>query len=210
MFRRRKQESATDSAAESDSPREPAPVATGPFDADDVDLDDDPSRLDLGSLLVKGQPEFEVQLQVDEASQVVTAVMLVSATGALELRPFAAPRHEGIWEEVRKEIAADTTRRGGTASEIAGEYGAELHVVAPVTGSRGEQLRQPSRIIGIDGPRWMLRASFLGTAATAPDPDGVLELALRDVVVVRGSAPMPPRAPLPLRLPGNAQPTELG
>jgi Protein of unknown function (DUF3710) len=56
----------------------------------------------------------------------------------------------------------------------------------------------------------MLRASFLGTAATAPDPDGVLELALRDVVVVRGSAPMPPRAPLPLRLPGNAQPTELG
>jgi hypothetical protein len=214
MFRRRKQESATDSAPTSEetpSSDQPAsPDATGPFDSDEVQLDDDPSRVDLGSLLVKGAPGLEVQLQVDEASQVVTAVMLVSGTGAVELRPFAAPRHEGIWDDVRKDIAADATRRGGTASEMAGEYGTELHIVAPVTGARGEQFRQPSRVIGIDGPRWMLRATFLGAAATSPDPHGVLEQALRDLVVVRGSAPMPPRAPLPLRLPGNAQPTEVG
>src|SRR4030095_15431104 len=107
MFRRRKQESATDSAPTSEetpSSDQPAsPDATGPFDSDEVPLDDDPSRVDLGSLLVKGAPGLEVQLQVDEASQVVTAVMLVSGTGAVELRPFAAPRHEGIWDDVRKD-----------------------------------------------------------------------------------------------------------
>jgi hypothetical protein len=34
----------------------------------------------------------------------------------------------------------------------------------------------------------------------------VLESALRDVVVVRGTEPMAPREPLLLRLPENAQP----
>jgi hypothetical protein len=213
MFRRRKQaESSTDSAQTADegvSPQEPASAATGPFDAAEVDLDDDPSRVDLGSLVLKAGPGLELQLQVDEASQLVTAVMLVSETGAVELRPFAAPRHEGIWDDVRREIAAEATRRGGTASEMAGEYGKELRIVAPVTGPGGQQLRQPSRVVGIEGPRWMLRVTFLGSAATDPDPEGVLEQAMRDVVVVRGSAPIPPRAPLPLRMPGNVQPMDL-
>jgi hypothetical protein len=214
MFRRRKQtEPSTDSSQTAeglDSPHEPPSASSGPFDANEVDLDDDPMRVDLGSLVVRGGPELEVQLQVDKTSQIVTAVMLVSATGALELRPFAAPRHEGIWDHVRREIAADATRRGGTASETPGEYGTELRIVAPVAGPRGEQLRQPSRVIGIDGPRWMLRATFLGSAAIDPDAEGVLEQALREVVVVRGSAPMAPRAPLPLRMPGNEDAMDLG
>jgi Protein of unknown function (DUF3710) len=214
MFRRRKQaDPSTDLGASGDeavSAEAAAPSAAGgPFDAADVEVGDDPLRVDLGSLVVKGGPGLELQLQVDEASQVVTAVMLVSETGAVELRPFAAPRNEGVWDDVRRELAAEATRRGGTASEIPGEYGKELHVVAPVTGPRGEQRRQPSRVIGIDGPRWMLRATFFGSAATDPDPGGVLEQALRDVVVVRGSAPIPPRAPLPLRMPGNVQPMDL-
>jgi hypothetical protein len=212
MFRRRKQaEPSTDPAQSADeaAPAAGSPARTGPFDVTDVEIGDDPLRVDLGSLVVKAGPGLELQLQVDEASQLVTAVMLVSQTGAVELRPFAAPRNESIWDDVRKELAAEATRRGGTASELPGEYGTELHIVAPVTGPRGEQLRQPSRMVGIDGPRWMLRASFFGSAATDPDAGGVLERALRDVVVVRGSAPIPPRAPLPLRMPGNAQPMDL-
>jgi Protein of unknown function (DUF3710) len=213
MFRRRKQqEPSTDPAqsAEQAAPAAEPPAGTGPFDVADVEIGDDPLRVDLGSLVVKAGPGLELQLQVDEASQLVAAVMLVSQTGAVELRPFAAPRNEGIWDEVRKELAAEATRRGGTASEMTGEHGKELHIVAPVTGPRGEQLRQPSRVVGIDGPRWMLRATFFGSAANDPDSGGVLEQALRDVVVVRGSAPIPPRAPLPLRMPGNVQPMDLG
>jgi Protein of unknown function (DUF3710) len=210
MFRRRKQAEPSTELSQHADESDPPSVPRGPFDADEVNLDDDPLRLDLGSLVVKVGPGLEVQLQVDEASQVVTAVMLVSATGALELRAFAAPRHEGIWDDVRREIAADATRRGGTASETPGEYGTELRIVAPIAGPRGEQIRQPSRVIGVDGPRWMLRATFLGSAAIDPDAEGPLEQALREVVVARGSAPMPPRAPLPLRMPGSEQPMDLG
>jgi hypothetical protein len=98
------------------------------------------------------------------------------------------------------------TRLGGTVSERDGEYGAELAVVLLVALDDGRQATQPSRIVGVAGPRWLLRATFLGRPAVQPDPEGLLESALRDVVVVRGSEPMSPREALPLRLPSDAQP----
>ena len=70
----------------------------------------------------------------------------------------------------------------------------------------GQAATQPSRVLGISGPRWLLRATFLGRPAVSPQEDGDLESALRDVVVVRGSAPMAPGDPLPLVMPGNARP----
>jgi hypothetical protein len=124
----------------------------------------------------------------------------------MELRPFAAPRGGGIWDDLRKQIAAETARRGGTASEAEGPYGAELHVVMPATTSEGKAATQPSRVLGIEGPRWLLRVTLLGRPAVEPRPDGDLEAALRDVVVVRGTGPMAPREPLPLSMPSNAQP----
>ena len=57
----------------------------------------------------------------------------------------------------------------------------------------GEEGFQPTRIIGIEGPRWMLRATFLGQEALEPDDDSLLMQALRDVVVVRGDEPRAPR-----------------
>ena len=59
------------------------------------------------------------------------------------------------------------------------------------------------RFVGIDGPRWFLRGLFTGPAAV--DPNGVLEEVLRDVVVVRGEHPVPPRDILELRLPPDAR-----
>ena len=70
----------------------------------------------------------------------------------------------------------------------------------------GQAAQQPSRVMGIAGPRWLLRATFLGRPAVEPDPDGDIETALRDVVVVRGNDPMAPGEPLPLTMPANAQP----
>jgi hypothetical protein len=61
-------------------------------------------------------------------------------------------------------------------------------------------------VLGICGPRWLLRATLLGKPAVDPEPDGVIETALREVVVVRGNDAMAPGDPLPLRLPHGAQP----
>lgn len=187
---------------------EPAGIrSSGPWDASEVDLDEeDPTRVDLGGLIVKGRPGLELRLQVDEASQQVAAVLFVGAEGALELRPFAAPRNGGIWADFRKQIAAETARRGGTATEAKGSFGPELQVVMPAKTPDGKAATQPSRVLGIEGPRWLLRATLLGRPAAEPDPEHDLERALRDVVVVRGGAPMAPGEPLPLVMPTNARP----
>jgi hypothetical protein len=179
----------------------------GPFDVSEVELDEeDQARVDLGGLIVKGRPGIELRLQVDEASQQVAAVLLVAEEGALELRPFAAPRNGDIWGDVRKQIAAETARRGGTATEAEGSYGTELRVMMPVKTPEGKAATQPSRVLGIAGPRWLLRATLLGRPAVEPDEQGALESALRDVVVVRGGSPMAPGEPLPLVMPSNARP----
>lgn len=185
------------------------PRAEGPWDSSEISLDEeDDSRVDLGGLIVKGQPGLELRLQVDEATQQVAAVLLVGQEGAVELRPFAAPRNGGIWADFRKQIAAETARRGGTATEADGTYGPELEVVMPAQTPDGHAATQPSRVLGVEGPRWLLRATFLGRPAVEPRADGDIESAMREVVVVRGNAPMAPGEPLPLVMPSNARPVE--
>jgi hypothetical protein len=63
----------------------------------------------------------------------------------------------------------------------------------------------PVRFIGVDGPRWFLRGLFQGPAATDPAAAEPLEALIREVVVVRGDHPVPPRDLLELRLPPEAQ-----
>ncbi len=184
------------------------PRAVGPWDVSELELDpEDESLVDLGGLIVRGRPDLQLQLQVDEASGEVVAVLMMAEEGAVELRPFAAPRNSDIWDDVRRQIAAETARLGGTATEADGPYGKELQVLVPVQAPDGQQLTQPSRVLGIGGPRWLLRATLLGKPAVEPEPDGLIESALRDVVVVRGNEAMPPGDPLPLRLPGGAEPS---
>ena len=215
-FRRKKSDQADPvETTEATDPVEAAPASApaersqGPWDSSEVNLDEeDRTRVDLGGLVVKGKPGLELRLQVDEASQQVAAVLLVGAEGALELRPFAAPRNGDIWADVRKQIAAETARRGGTATEADGPYGTELRVMMPAKTPEGQAATQPSRVLGINGPRWLLRATFLGRPAVEPREDGDLETALYDVVVVRGSSPMAPGEPLPLVMPSNARPVE--
>jgi hypothetical protein len=61
-------------------------------------------------------------------------------------------------------------------------------------------------VVGVDGPRWLLRGTVLGRAAIEPDAAAQLEDSFRRVIVVRGSEPMAPREPLGLTLPAGAQP----
>lgn len=175
----------------------------GPWDVDEVDLDAEENRrgrLDLGGLVLRGRAAVQIRIDVDEKTRRVRSVTFLQEGSALQLQAFAAPRSTGIWADVAQEIAADSTRRGGTATRRSGPYGTELEVVLPVKTSDGRAATQASRIVGIDGPRWMLRASFLG-AAVDPERAGDLDAVLRDTVVVRGDDPMAPRDMLPLRIP---------
>lgn len=180
--------------------------AAGPWDVAEVDLDaPGQERVDLGSLLVTGVEGVELRLQADQATGAVTAVLLASGDGALELRPFAAPKSGGLWNELRGEMAAEATRLGGTVDEDEGAYGPQLRLRVPVSGKGVRSGVQVSRVVAVEGPRWLLRATFLGTAAQGDGSDDTLEQALREIVVVRGEQAMRPREPLPLRLPPQAR-----
>lgn len=193
----------------------PAPKADrpdGPWDVTELDLDDPaaPSRIDLGSLLVRGAEGMQLQLQVDEDTDRVTAVMVVEDDSAVQLLAVAAPRSEGRWDETRTDLAADARSHGATVEEGSGPLGRELQVLLPIVLPDGQEAVQPSRVVGIDGPRWLLRATFLGRATQDPVAFARLADVVRDTVVVRGDAPMAPGDLLPLRLPPGAEPVASG
>ena len=134
----------TGEEAGSDEPR-----GEGPFDSNEVDpaILTAEDRIDLGALVITG---MQLRLQVDEATNDVQAVLLVLEDSALELRAFAAPKTSGIWTDVRREIAAEATRMGGTASETDGPFGTELVLVVPVEDPEGQIFSQTSRVIGVE------------------------------------------------------------
>ena len=152
-------------------------------------------RLDFGSLQIPAVEGVEVRVQANPDG-VVEVIVLVEAESALQLGVFAAPRTEGIWNEVREEIATAMTSDGVEAREVTGRYGTEL--LARVNTPDGPA---DVRFVGVDGPRWMVRALFQGAAAADSSKEGVLGVALEGLVVVRDDEPRPVREPLPLRLP---------
>ncbi len=185
---------------ESDEP-EPAPFVRpqGPWDIEDAPQDDLP-RIDLGGLRLPVPPDTEVRVDVDPQGQVVAAT-LVRGSNVMQVSAFAAPRTSGIWAEVREEIGVMLREGGGRAEEAAGPCGIELQATVP-TETAGQPKRfVPARFLGVDGPRWFLRALVTGPAATDSAEAQELEAAFRAVVVQRGAEAMAVRTPLPLHLP---------
>jgi Protein of unknown function (DUF3710) len=170
---------------------------TGPYDVADSPSDDI-ERLDLGALRVPVDSGLEIRVEVEENGQ-VTGVTLLNPNGQMQLGVFAAPRKEGIWEEVRTEIKASISSQGGTISEQPGEFGTELTGRLPVPGGL-----TPVRFLGVDGPRWFLRAMLAGAPAMDGQEARPFLDAFRGLVVVRGTDPLPVREPVPLQLPKEA------
>lgn len=181
---------------------EPAPAAApqGPWDEADAP-DDGVTRLDLGSLRVPVREGIEVRVDIDQQNQQAVAVTLASATSAMQVTAFAAPKSGGIWEDVRAEIAASLQTSGGSAQDVEGPYGIELAARVP-TDQKGQLV--PARFVGVDGPRWFLRGMLQGRAAVDRDADPQLLEAFGQVVVVRGGDAMVVRDGLPITLPKEA------
>jgi hypothetical protein len=179
---------------------EPAPT-TGPYDERDAP-DDELARIDLGALRVPVGEGYDIRVDLNEAQQVISAT-LAAPDGTMQLGVFAAPRNEGIWDEVRAEIAESLNgQRRGSATEAEGPFGTELRASLPADTGKGTV---PVRFIGVDGPRWFVRALLAGPVAADPVKAKTFEDAFRRCVIVRGSEPLPVREPVPLALPGDLQ-----
>lgn len=204
-------------AAEADV--EPAASDEGPWDT--ADSYPEMERIDFGALQVPIGPGFEVQVSLapaeEEGMAHVVAIVVMHPGGALELQAFAAPKRDGIWDEVRKEIAEGIEQGGGQVEEADGPFGRELRAEFPVEVPEearpelppelrdAEYVLQTARFVGVDGPRWLLRGVIKGPAAEDAEQAQPLEDIFQGIVVDRGDQPMPPRDLLPLTLPQEAQ-----
>jgi hypothetical protein len=178
-------------------PAGPLRADGGPWDAGEAHPERD--RVDLGSLLVPRGENYEIQLVM--AEQQGAWVRVGDGVSEMLVQAFAAARRGALWDDIRGEIAADVASAGGQSEESPGSFGTELVAEVPAEPNRPETGLRQVRFVGVDGPRWFVRAMFEGPAAAGGAPAVLLEAVLRDIVVVRGEHPVPPRDILELRLP---------
>ncbi|MHA7263815.1 DUF3710 domain-containing protein [Arthrobacter sp. TMN-37] len=177
----------------------------GPFDS--AEKDSTEGYIDLGALKIGAAEGLQLRLEVEERTKRVIAVTLDLGGSTLQLQAFAAPRSEGVWDEIRQQIGLSVGSQGGTVQEREGTFGTELIAQLPAPLPDGTAGVRVARFVGVDGPRWFLRGVFGGPAALNGEAAAPVERLFRNVVVVRGDHPLPPRELLPLRLPKDASPT---
>ncbi|QPK82488.1 DUF3710 domain-containing protein [Corynebacterium qintianiae] len=170
--------------------------STGPFDGDNVDIDEfdftDFSNvtLNLGSMKVPLPTDSQVQVEMGEAGPKM--VHIVTRHGRATPVAFAAPRTGGMWEESSEEIAEGMRSEGMPVGFETGPWGREI----VGTGTNGI-----IRIIGVEGPRWLYRVT-LASPSGKEDEMATLgrELVARSFVY-RGNDPILAGNSLPVVLP---------
>lgn len=171
---------------------------TGPFDGDSVNFQDfdfsdfSAGVLNLGSLLVPLPKGSEVQVEMGPDGPKMLHVL--TAHGRVTPVAFAAPASAGQWKESTKDIISGMKRDGLDVTIERGPWGREL--VGTMENGGGVV-----RIIGVDGPRWMLRMTM---AAPKESADQMAEL-VREITartfVNRGNQPILAGNSLPVALP---------
>lgn len=171
----------------------------GPFDGDTVSIEDfdfsDFSNgvLNLGSMLIPLPHGSEVQVEMGPEGP--TMLHVLTEYGRCTPVAFAAPRTAGQWRETVKELTEGMRNDGLEVRIEYGPWGREIVGSAPGAGG-------VVRIIGVDGPRWMLRMTL---AAPVEHAEQMAELG-REITartfVLRGQEPILAGSSLPVALPG--------
>jgi len=180
----------------------------GPFDISEVDLDaDDIQRLDFGSLVVTPFDGMQLQLQVQQGTNQVQALMVVDKKSAIEVALFAAPARALMLAEVRDDMQSATEEAGGTMTLVKGPLGTEVRRKLPVEAPDGKKGSQASRTWLVQGPKWLLRGVLMGQAALADDVSkGEAQLLFEffcNLVVRRGDTPRVPGDLISLDMPSS-------
>lgn len=176
--------------------------SAGPFDSSEVQFNG--SFLNLGSILLPTKDGLQVRLEVEEPSQRAVAVTLEYDDSSLQLQAFAAPKSEGLWHSIRKQLEESVISQGGAVENRVGSLGPELLVKLPISNESGTQIgTRFSRFVGVDGPKWFLRGVISGAAITDPKASAEIDDLFRSVTIHRDPKPLPPGDLLPLNLPGG-------
>lgn len=166
----------------------------GPWDVDDEYVPDYDDYLDIGALFLPYMQGIALRLKADRRSNQVLGANVSLGGASLELEAFAAPKSSGLWDDVR----ADLLAANPDAEEVDGTFGKELRLPVKVAGGRRTVI---TRVVGVDGPRWMLRGIFTGAAVDAGEIRDRFDRYFSSVVVERGDEPLAPRDMIPMHAP---------
>jgi hypothetical protein len=164
-------------------------------DADRDEFDYDEPEQPAGVARAEGGP-WDAEEPFPALERVDLGSLQVPIGPEHEIQLVMAEQH-GAWVTIRYR-------------ETEGSFGIELMAQVPAPAEPGQEPAEPGgmrlvRFVGVDGPRWFVRGLFSGPAADGGDQADLLEEVFRDVVVVRGEHPVPPREILELRLPPEAR-----
>ena len=120
----------------------------GPWDVDDENVPDYDEYLDMGAYYLPFLQGIELRVKANRATQQVLGTTITYGSSSVEIEAFAAPKTMGLWDDVR----ADLVEANKDAKETDGVFGTELTLPVVVKGGR----KVVTRIVGVDGPRWML------------------------------------------------------
>lgn len=168
----------------------------GPYDGDAVNFEDfdfsdfSVGLLDLGSMKIPLPKESQVQVEMGEAGPKM--LHIVTKFGRLTPVAFAAPRTAGQWEEASVELIQGVAGDGLDASFEQGPWGREVV---------GKHDNGTVRIIGVEGPRWMLRLTTTGPEEMAEDLAALAREMIARMFIYRGSDPILAGNSLPVIMP---------
>ena len=125
---KRKAAPAENVQASEDHAPEPEEVK-GPYDIADAPDDE---RLDFGSLQIPAREGMSIAVEVEQRSRAVTGLTLTYGDSQVQVNAFAAPKSEGLWDEIRKSLRESIASQGGTTETREGTFGTELYARIPI------------------------------------------------------------------------------
>lgn len=174
-------------------------VSGGPFDS--TEWTQIKPMVDFGALLLPIRDDVTLKLEVDESSSRIVALTVDHQGSSIQIQAFSAPASEGIWHEIRANLASSIQEQNGKTETVVGPLGPELNAQIP---NQDGSFRL-AKFIGVDGPKWFLRGVISGLALGDTLAMTYMIDIFRSVVVARGVSPMPPKELLSLVAPAGAK-----
>ncbi|MEV6419158.1 DUF3710 domain-containing protein [Streptomyces sp. NPDC051662] len=122
-------------------------------------------RIDLGGMRIPSEPGLRIEPMRD--GDEILAVTVIKGPTAIQLQAYRATQGRS-WDVIRGNMMKKMKAQGTAVVEWAGMAGVELRVSVPVIEPDGNRSVQGVRVLGADGPGWILRGFVTGDGA---EPD---------------------------------------
>ncbi|MEU9709567.1 MULTISPECIES: DUF3710 domain-containing protein [unclassified Streptomyces] len=155
----------------------------GPWDISEIDIEN-LDLVDMGGIMVPSAPGMSC-LPVEVDGEMLAAT-LVQGDTALQLQAFNA-NSATVWNAVRADMISKMRAQGNSAETWVDRAGIEIRATISVVTEPGVIRVREIRVLGSDGPGWMLRAVVSGAGAAAGGDDGWAYKTFLGAVVVPGA-----------------------